>query len=422
MQAEIIALGTELTTGQKLDTNSQWLSVQLGRIGIPVHLHTTVADGLEPMIELFQAAAGRSDYVFITGGLGPTLDDLTREAMAGVVQRPLVEHAESLRTIRDMFERRGREMPARNAVQAQFPAGSQPLANPRGTAPGIWLPVEPPVVERTSYLIALPGVPSEMKPMFAEQVLPRLPGGQRVIRIARINCFGAGESQIEQMLGDLTARGRDPEVGITAHEATITLRIAAHGVSDAECEQKIDQARQQIRATLGHLVFGEEDETLEQIVLNLLRSRHQTLATVEIGGAGVLANRFGLADPGGSVFRGGLQLPAGARWPDALVGDGGTQELVSPGSAADSKSLLQAAAESCRAQFGVDHVLGRWIPAEDSVVPEQSARVIHLGPHTCRSISIAAIGDITIHNSRAAKVAQNLLRQDLLNISPEGAS
>ncbi len=256
MHAEIIAIGTELTTGAKLDTNSQWLSLELSAKGIPVTYHTTIADDMPAIVSELRAAVNRSDLVIITGGLGPTLDDLTRQALAELAQVELVLDEPSLAYIKSLFARRQRDMPESNVVQAMFPAGSEIIPNPRGTAPGIWMEVGRKGRDAPCRIAALPGVPSEMKPMFVHAVLPRLPGTGNVIRRARINCFGVGESDAERILGDVTARGRDPEVGITAHEATITLRIEAHGATAEECEAKIAATTRIIRERMGDFVFG----------------------------------------------------------------------------------------------------------------------------------------------------------------------
>ncbi|HVJ67918.1 MAG TPA: molybdopterin-binding protein, partial [Caulifigura sp.] len=223
MLAEIVAIGTEITSGAKLDTNSQWLSQQLSDLGIPTGYHTSIADDLEANVACLRIAVDRADVVIVSGGLGPTLDDLTRSALAALINRPLVLDQSALAAIEDMFRKRGRQMPDRNRVQAQFPEGSTVLANPIGTAPGIGLEI-PRAGKSPCLVAALPGVPSELKRMFAEQVIPRLPSSDEVIRRYRIHCYGCGESQADELLGDLTARGRDPEIGITAHEATITLR------------------------------------------------------------------------------------------------------------------------------------------------------------------------------------------------------
>src|SRR5262245_49381497 len=200
MKAEIISIGSELTSGQNLDTNCQWLSLRLAEMGIPVGWHTTVADDLTDNVEAFRIACGRARLVIVTGGLGPTQDDLTREALAMAAGVELVFHAESFEQIKDMFARRRRVMPERNRVQAMFPTGAEPIANANGTAPGIWMAIG------SSYVAAMPGVPSEMFAMFESQIKPRLvqaglSGGVVVQR--KINTFGGGESAIEEKLFDL---------------------------------------------------------------------------------------------------------------------------------------------------------------------------------------------------------------------------
>ncbi|QDU53232.1 CinA family nicotinamide mononucleotide deamidase-related protein [Gimesia panareensis] len=308
MQAEIIAIGSELTNGEKLDTNSQWLSTELAAVGISTHFHTTIADNLDEMVAQLRLSASRSDLVLITGGLGPTLDDLTRQAMAGLTDADLVLDAESLEIIESMFQKRYREMPERNRIQAMFPQGAEPIQNEHGTAPGIWMTVSREGDAGNCHIAAMPGVPSEMKPMFFQSVLPRLVRGTRIIRFARINCFGVGESKTEELLGDITSRGRDPEVGITAHEATITLRIKAIGESNEDCEQKISTTYEQIREKLGDYIFGYEDEELEHVVVTLLNERQQTVATSECGTGGLLSYRLTEVAGSADCFKGGTVL------------------------------------------------------------------------------------------------------------------
>src|SRR6516165_7248925 len=165
MKCEILSIGSELTSGQNLDTNSQWLSRRLAEIGIAVGWHTTIADDLDANIEAFRIATRRAGLVIATGGLGPTQDDLTREVLAQVAGVDLVFHEPSFEHIREMFARRNRPMPERNRVQAYFPQGAEPIANPNGTAPGVWMTIDGAIV------IAMAGVPSEMVAMFREQVL-----------------------------------------------------------------------------------------------------------------------------------------------------------------------------------------------------------------------------------------------------------
>ncbi|MEO1998684.1 MAG: CinA family nicotinamide mononucleotide deamidase-related protein [Planctomycetaceae bacterium] len=410
MRAEIIAIGTELTTGAKLDTNSQWLSLELSRLGIPVQYHTTVADGLDEMVAVFRLASDRADLVVITGGLGPTLDDLTRQALAAMTGQELTLDQPSLEVIREMFAHRGREMPERNSIQAMFPTGSEPIPNPRGTAPGIWWELPVGVGSSVTLLVALPGVPSEMKSMFHERVAPRLPCSGRVIRSARVNCFGGGESAIEELLGDLTERGRNPEVGITAHEATITLRIAAHGAAVAECESLIEQTRQRIYQTLGQLVFGEEDQELQDVVVALLVDQGKTLATVEQGTGGLLAQRLAGVSGIEQVYQHGTVITGMSGRPQARDRDGSSATRLAP-----AQRTLRLAQE-CRESRGVDYALaiGGLVEGPPGA---PAAPMMHVGlsGRSCDAVhAVTKLGDPAIMKGRTAKAALNHLRLHLL--------
>lgn len=401
MHAEIIAIGTELTTGAKLDTNSQWLSVELQAVGIPVHFHVTVADDLAANVNVLQSAVDRSDIVLISGGLGPTLDDLTRDVLARLTGTQLVLHEPSLEIIRGMFARRNRQMPERNIVQAMFPEGSEPIPNPRGTAPGIYLEIARP--GRTACRIAaMPGVPSEMKVMFREFVLPRIQPAEavgRVIRSARVNCFGLGESAAEEMLGDVTARGRDPEVGITVHEATITLRIEAHAPTIPAALDKIAATKRTIYERMGEYAFGEEDEELEHVVVRMLQQHGQTLATAEAATGGLIAHRLTSVAGHAGCYRGGLVV-------------------TDPATAAGGDQAVRQLAQSCRERLQSDWGLAIG-PCSNTDDSEQAATapVIWLAladARTVKTIELNVAGDPAILKSRTAKSALNLLRLALL--------
>ena len=394
--AEIVAVGAELTSGAKLNTNCQWLSAQLSDLGVVTGWHTTITDDLAINVAALQLAVERADLVLITGGLGPTLDDLTREALAQLVDEELVLDPESMRLIETYFEKRGRPMPERNRIQAYFPRGGVPLANPVGTAPGVWMTI-PREGKADCLVAAMPGVPSEMYKMFHEQVVPHLPVRDRVILKARINCFGCGESQAEELLGDLTARDRDPEVGITAHEATITLRIIAQGTSPAECQAKIAKADQLIRERLGRFVYGVEDEELEDVVARQLEAAGQTLSTIETGTGGQLAQRW--IETGSASYLGGEVWPA-TRWSGSVGVESQTREL----------------ARATRALHATDFALAVSpfppLPMSLGAAPVE-AWVALATPDGVLSERVLLSGNPAIHQSRTAKVASDLLRTSL---------
>jgi nicotinamide-nucleotide amidase len=347
MKAEIISIGSELTSGQNLDTNSQWLSQRLAEIGIPVGWHTTVADDLGDNADAFRIAAGRAGLVIITGGLGPTQDDLTREALALAAGAELVFHQESFDQIQQMFARRNRTMPERNRVQALFPTGAEPIPNANGTAPGIWMRIG------GSFIAAMPGVPSEMHAMFETQVRPRLAqlglaGGVLVQR--KLNCFGAGESAVEQKLLDLTRRGHVPEVGITVADATISLRILARAASLDEAQALIAPVEQTIRERLGDLVLGVEDEELQDVVIRLLAAKRLSLATAEGVTAGLVAERLGQVPGASAWFRGGL-VAYDNRWKVEFLAV--PQDLLDDEGAVSAR-VVEAMAAGCRIRCRTD--------------------------------------------------------------------
>ncbi len=414
MRAEILAIGTELTSGAKLDTNSQWLSLELAELGISTRAHLTVDDTLDDMVAAIRLSASRSDVLLITGGLGPTLDDLTRDALAKLLSAELVLHEPSLEHVKSMFARRNRPMPERNVVQAMFPQGSEPLENPRGTAPGIFCVWREPNSGHICKIAAMPGVPSEMKMMYHQQVVPRLDRSDEVIVRARIHSFGMGESQVEELLGDLTARGRDPEIGITASDGTITLRIIAAGKTREACLAKIEAARQEIYRCLGTAVFGEEDDELEHVVLRLLRERSKSLATVESGTGGLLAHRLTSVPNFEASFAGGLIIPGGGVQ-SALIGID-PQRLQAESSHSAEAALEMA--DGCRKKLGTDFALSvtDWpkYEAENPNAPVPIGHVALSGDGVRKSDMIRHFGDPAIAKSRTVKAALNLLRLHLI--------
>lgn len=317
LTAEVIAIGDEMTSGARLDTNTQWLCQRLGELGVQVRHTSIVGDDLIANIDVFQTAIRRCQIVVSSGGLGPTADDLTREVIAAVAGVPLELHEPSLRHIESLFAQRARSMPERNRVQAMFPRGSIDIFNPRGTAPGIdlTLAVKP---EQHSRIFALPGVPAEMKEMFDAVVAPRIVaslGSDRpIIRHAIVRCFGIGESDMEARLGDMISRQHSPRVGITVSAATISLRITATAADEATCQAQIESEKQVIQRLVGEFVYGEgEDFELQHAVANLLTIRGEKLASIEVGYGSMLPQWFAdiqNADcyAGGALFRPGAAV------------------------------------------------------------------------------------------------------------------
>jgi len=284
-RASIVSIGNELLSGQTVDTNAAYLSENMLTIGIPVVSSYTVGDDTDSIIRSFNLASSDADLVLATGGLGPTDDDLTRQAFANFLGTELQLQKELLQKIQDFFDSRNRRMSAKNKIQAYIPAGAKALANNLGTAPGIMADVE------GKLLIALPGVPSEMRKMFEESVLPELHGlaGRQAIVIRKLRCFGTGESNIAELLGPLMERGRKPLINCTAKHGVITLHIIATAKDKTQAQQMAEKDEDLLRNILGELVYGTGDQTLGEVVGEELAQQKKTISVAESCTGGYLA-------------------------------------------------------------------------------------------------------------------------------------
>ena len=408
MRAEIIAIGDELTTGQRLDTNSQWVAERLLEIGVPVAFHTTVGDTLADNVLVFRQACERAEIVVATGGLGPTADDLTRHALAELAGVPLVQDDASLEHIKALFSRRKREMPQTNLIQAQFPQGAAPIHNPHGTAPGIDISI-PRAVGKPARIFCLPGVPAEMKEMWAASVSPAIQsllGVKRVICHYRIKCFGVGESDLEAMLPDLIARNRYPLVGITVHQATITLRITAEGETAEAARASMEPTIKTIQECLGDLIFGEEEDELQDAVGRLLRQRRETLSVVEWGTAGTITKWLCNSMETAGAFEGGFTM-CNSSAAEALA----TIPAVESGIGGDH--LVKEMALGAHEHFTTDWILavGPFPAREAAPLGEVFFAIANKDGVTTKGVPFA--GHPSILLERTAKMALDWLRKRL---------
>jgi len=294
MNAEIIAVGTELLMGQIANTNAQYLTSRLADLGINVYFHIVVGDNPGRLKSCLDQALERSDIVITTGGLGPTKDDLTKETIAEALGLPLVLHQESLDYIRDFFEKLNRPMCENNVKQAYLPAGCEIIPNRNGTAPGCI------VRKGEKTVIMLPGPPKEMIPMFEETVFPYFEGKtHQVIGSRMLKIFGIGESEMETRIMDLVEQQLNPTIAPYANDGEISLRVTARGHDRDEVEALIAPMVQEIRKRLYPHVYSDAGETLWEVVIKLLLERGWTLSTAESCTGGMLASSL-ISIPGAS--------------------------------------------------------------------------------------------------------------------------
>lgn len=410
-RAWILSIGTELVLGQSLDTNAPWLAQRLGERGIRTTRHLTVADDLSEIRSALEHAAQAAELVIVSGGLGPTVDDLTREALAAAAGVDLALDAASLEQIKAFFAARGRTMPEANRSQALVPAGGRALPNSCGTAPGLR------VTLHGTPVYALPGVPFEMMRMFEQQVLPDLAMGGRVLRSRELHCYGAGESEIGQRIADLMQRGRNPEVGTTAALGIIHVKINAAASSAEEVARLLDADEAEIGRRLGHLVYGRDEQTLGMVVGGMLGRTSQTLSVAE-SCTGGLIGRMITDVPGSSRwFRGGVICYSNEAKRDLL----GVPEAVLAAHGAVSMPTAEAMAVGARARLGADFALSvTGIAGPWGATPDKPVGYVCIGLATdtgveAREFRFGADSPRWVVRERSALTALNWLRRALKN-------
>ena len=302
MKAEIIAVGSELLTPDRLDTNSLYLTEELNSIGIEVVRKTIVGDNESLLREVFCEALGRVELIISSGGLGPTQDDLTRETVADLLGRRLQRDEKIVQHIQGRFRALGREMPELNIRQAMVPEGAEVLENPRGTAPGLW-------IEDSGHFIALlPGPPRELKPLFREQVMPRLDRRVSGVRLfqRQLRVTGLGESHVEQRILPIYSRYSDVTTTILAAPGEIQIHLRMWTTDAAQAKKTLDEMVQGFEIALTDRIYSEDGRSLEEVVAHELTANGATISAAESCTGGLLAQRLTSIAGSSSYFLGGV--------------------------------------------------------------------------------------------------------------------
>lgn len=286
--AEVITIGTELLLGEITDTNARYLARRLRDLGIDLYRKVTIGDNTSRIAQAVQESLARADIILTTGGLGPTVDDPTRQGIAQALEVKVEFHSELWEQIQERFKRFGRVPSENNKRQAYLPSGAVAIENPVGTAPAFF-------VERNhQVLIALPGVPREMEYLFEHSVLTVLRQKfdlHSIIKTRILHTAGVGESQIDERIDDLETLA-NPTVGLAAHPGQVDVRITAKASSEREADQLIEEVEHELRQRLGEWIYGVDQETLEQVALNWVNNHGWTLAAVEAGLGSELVHRL----------------------------------------------------------------------------------------------------------------------------------
>ena len=419
MKAEVLTIGDELLRGEIIDSNKALLSQRLLDLDIETQFQTSVRDAPPDMRDAFQRAANRSDYVLVSGGLGPTRDDLTAQVLAESFGLELELDAQALEGIRAFFRRVGREMTDNNASQAYFPSGAEVLPNPIGTAPGFALEAQ------GALFFAMPGVPRELRRMLDEQVMPRLAARSQhnrpVVRARLLRTFGIGESSLDSELRDI-AKGDDVELGFRTSFPDNTLRPLCRASSVEAAEARLAELCDEIRQRLGTVIYGEGEAGMEAVVGALLAERGASLAVAESCTGGGIAARISEVPGASRYFLGGVVAYADAAKRDLL----GVPEALLAQHGAVSEPVARAMAEAVRTRFGATiGVATTGISGPDGGTEEKPVGLVHIaladatGTHAQHFVFPL---DRARHRKLTAQTALDWVRRRLLGVELIGPS
>lgn len=391
MKAELISTGTELLLGQTPNTNADYLSQKLSALGINVYYHTTVGDNAATLAEVIESALKRVDLVITTGGLGPTVDDLTKQTVCKVLGVEQELHPDSLKRIEELFATMGLDMPESNVKQAYFPHGSKVVSNHLGTAPGA-------IVEHNDKIVViLPGPPFEMKPMFEESVEPYLRSkagtAPEVVRTRVLKVFGMSESAVEEMLGEVLNSPPGTTIAFLAKQAEINVRLSVTGVETGRAQELLDELESQIRAKLGDRIFAVDNEDMALVVGELLTYRRITMATAESCTGGLIGGKLTSISGSSAYYVGGFNTYSN----DLKVKLLGVSEKTLDTHGAVSAETAREMAQGARIRTGADiaiSVTGIAGPGGGSA--EKPVGLVYAGlatPEGCEAVKFNFFGD-----------------------------
>lgn len=347
MRAEILSCGTELLLGHITDTNATYLAQSLTTLGIDLYFVSQVGDNQERIVETLRRAWERSELIIMTGGLGPTEDDLARESISTLLGETMQVDPKLEAHLRSMFATRNASMPERNLKQATLIPSAQTLLNPRGTAPGWWVEAEKHII------VAMPGVPREMYHMWEQEVIPRLSryaGGLIYTHILRVS--GLGESTIEERLGSVI-HSNNPTIATYAKSDAVDVRITAKAETREAAKRQVAEMEAQVQQILGHHIFGTAKDTLQGVIGKLLQARQQSLAVMESLTGGLLSSTITDAEGSSHYFIGGV-----VAYSNALKEQMGVPAQVIKQHGAISEATARAMAHAIRERLGADFGLG----------------------------------------------------------------
>jgi len=412
MNAEIIAVGSELLTPDRLDTDSLYLTAQLNAVGVEVVAKAVLGDDRARLTEAVRGALARAEIVLLTGGLGPTEDDVTREAVAAALGRPLVFRQELLEAIEQRFRRLGRTMAEINRRQAFLIEGAAALPNAHGTAPGQW------IEQGGRVVVLLPGPPPELQPMFADHCLPRLRAllpplaiRTRVLRVA-----GMPESDLDQLISPVYTRYQNPVTTILAAPGDIQIHLRARSVSEAEADRLVSELSAQIEALLGDKIYSRDGAPLEAAVGRLLRERALTVSVAESCTGGLLGERITSVPGSSDYFVGGFLVYTDRLKTELL----GVDPRLLRDHTAVSEPAAAAMAEGARARTGSTYALSTTGVAGPTggteATPVGAVFIGVAGPQGCRVRRFRFLGNRERIRALAAHTALDLLRRTVLQL------